>query len=318
MKHKLIGLGLLAVVAAGCNKEKIFPDFEYQTVYFPYQSPVRTVTFGEDIVNTDLDNQGKIRIFAATGGVYFAKEDVNIEVSVDNTLLGNGMTFGAGGHDIIPMPQKYFNLAADRIVIPKGNLAGGVEVQLTDQFFADPLAVSNTYVIPLRMNSVTNADSILVGKDYVLYAVKYINKWHGNYLRRGNDVYTGSLTQTIARRTQFVENNEVKRMSTKSMTELELPLTFRDNGGNNVNCTLLLTFDANERCTVTSLTNGVTASGSGRFEKRGEKNSWGNRDRDAVYLNYEVNLPNFKVTTLDTLVMRDRGVAMETFTPVQK
>lgn len=318
MKKKFLGLCFAVAVLSACNKEKIFPDYEYQTVYFAYQYPVRTVTFGEDIFNTDLDNQGKIKIFAATGGVYFAKSDVNISVAVDNTLLGNGMTFTPGGEDILPMPDKYFTLADNKIVIPKGQLSGGVEVQLTDQFFADPLSIKNKYVIPLRIINVTNADSILPQKNFVLYAVKYVNKWHGNYLRRGNDVFTGSVNQTVARRTQFVENNEVKRMNTRSLTELELPLTFKDNVGNNINCTLLLTFDGSDNCTIKSVTNNITATGTGKFVKRGEKNSWGNKDRDALYLNYQVDLPNFRVATTDTLVMRDRAVTMETFNPVRK
>jgi hypothetical protein len=52
--------------------------------------------------------------------------------------------------------------------------------------------------------------------------------------------------------------------------------------------------------------------------KKGEKNSWGNKDRDALYLKYEVNLGSMKVSTTDTLVMRDRTVTMETFSPVAK
>ncbi|HEX9152530.1 MAG TPA: DUF5627 domain-containing protein [Flavobacterium sp.] len=52
--------------------------------------------------------------------------------------------------------------------------------------------------------------------------------------------------------------------------------------------------------------------------KRGEKNSWGSKDRDALYLDYTVNLASFKVATNDTLVLRDRGVKAETFNPVLK
>ena len=114
---------------------------------------------------------------------------------------------------IRPMPRDYYTLASNQILIKKGEISGGVEVQLTDKFFADPLAIENNYVIPLIMTTVVNADSILSGKpliagtkprrldlqwdilskDYVLYAVKYINTWHGYYLRRGKDVMTGSF-----------------------------------------------------------------------------------------------------------------------------
>jgi len=265
MNRSILVSLLLLTILGSCNKEITFPDFEYQTVYFAYQYPVRTVTFGEDVFNTDLDNQKKVKIFATTGGVYYAKSDVNIKVAVDNTLLGNGMIFGPNGGDIIAMPPKYFSLASENIVIPKGELTGGVEVQLTDEFFADPLAIKNAYVIPLRMTNVTNADSILYNKDFIMYAVKYVNHWHGNYLRRGRDVFTGGINQTISRRTQYIENNEVKKLTTKSLTEIEFPIIYKDNTGANINCTLLLKFDASGKCTISSLTSNITATGTGNL-----------------------------------------------------
>ena len=37
---------------------------------------------------------------------------------------------------------------------------------------------------------------------------------------------------------------------------------------------------------------GVTATGTGKFVQDGEKNSWGNKDRDAIYLKYTVDFSN--------------------------
>ena len=52
------------------------------------------------------------------------------------------------------------------------------------------------------------------------------------------------------------------------------------------------------------------------FVKNGEKKSWGNKDRNALYLDYTVDLAGGKkYVTKDTLVVRDRGVKMETFSP---
>jgi hypothetical protein len=303
---------------ASCNKTAEFPDYKYQTVYFAYQYPVRTITFGEDIFNTDLDNQGKCKIMATTGGVYYSKKDVHIGIAVDNALLGTGLRFGVGKDEIIAMPNNYYSLAADHITIPEGGLTGGVEVQLTDAFFNDPLSIKNTYVIPLRMMSKSNADSILAGKDFILYAVKYVNPYHGNYLRRGKDVITGSVNQTIVRHKQYVEDDDVNKLSTRKMKEIEFPVVLKDKNGVNVTCTLLLTFDTSGNCTVSAATGTFTATGSGKFVKKGEKNSWGSKDRDAIYLNYTITLPDMNVATTDTLVMRDRAVTMETFVPVAK
>ena len=112
----------------------------------------------------------------------------------------------------------------------------------------------------------------------------------------------------------------MNKLSTVSLSKLNFPVVFKNATGNNVNCTLQLTFDASENCTITSITAGVTASGSGKFVKKGDKNSWGGKDRDALYLDYTVNLTaqNMVVATKDTLVMRDRAIALETIVPVYK
>jgi hypothetical protein len=43
---------------------------------------------------------------------------------------------------------------------------------------------------------------------------------------------------------------------------------------------------------------------------------WGNEKRDVLYLKYKVDFGTTTHNLTDTLVMRDRGVKMETFTPV--
>ncbi len=52
-----------------------------------------------------------------------------------------------------------------QIIVPVGKVLGGVEVQFTDAFFYDPKTIQTAYVIPLRMTSVQNADTILVFGD---------------------------------------------------------------------------------------------------------------------------------------------------------
>lgn len=317
MKKFLIPVILLALLAS-CNKKREFPDYEYQTVYFAYQYPVRTITLGEDIFNTDLDNQHKFKIMATTGGVYYSKKDVAIPITIDNSLLSTPLLFKSGGDEILALPANYYSLASNQIVIPKGGLTGGVEVQLTDAFFNDPKAIKNTYVVPMRMSNKGNVDSILAGKDFILYAIKYVNPWHGNYLRRGKDVITGTVNQTNIRHQQYVENDEVNKLSTRSMKEVEFPVVYKDAAGTNIYGTLLLTFDDAGKCSVSSASSNITATGNGAFVKRGEKNSWGSKDRDAIYLNYQVNLTGMQVASTDTLVLRDRAVTMETFSPVAK
>ena len=326
--------GIIMLLLSSCqNQEVEFPDFKYSTVYFAYQYPVRTIVLGEDVYDNSLDNEHKCKIYATMGGVYENKKKINIDFVVDNTLCEK--LHYANGSDVIPMPSAYYSLGGGVISLDK-KLMGAVDVQLTDAFFADPKAIENTYVIPLRMTKVTNADSILSGipkvsnaprtnsaywdilpKDYVLYCVKFINPWHANYLRRGKDVISdGANSTTKVRHSQYVENDEISSLKTVSLTSVDFPVTVVNETGVNTTCTLALSFNNQGVCSVSSKTSGFTASGNGTFVKDGEKKSWGNKDRDAIYLDYSISMTGGKTyVTKDTLVVRDRGVKMETFTP---
>lgn len=336
---KLVFILLVLITLFSCeNQDWEFDDFDYTTTYFAYQYPVRTIVLGEDIFDTTLDNQHKCKIMAATGGAYTNKNDIVIDFKVDNTL-GENLLFKDNNEDIMVMPSNYYSLASNQIKIPKGEISGGVEVQLNDAFFADPLSIKRTYVIPLVMTGAQQVDSILRGnstlsnpnrlnpadwnvspKDYTLYAVKFINTWHANYLRRGKDIVKGktdpSLDKTIIRHKQFVEKDEVCNLSTRSLNIAEFPLDIQDKDGYNVDCTLLLTFDDSGKCTISSEDYPVT--GTGQFVEKGEKNSWDGKDRNALYLSYEIDLNDIKYITTDTLVVRDRGISLETYIPILK
>ncbi len=336
MKKLFFCLIVISAFLSCKNAEREFPDSDKSVVYFSYQYPVRTITMGEDIFDTSLDNQRKFIIMATWGGGYTNKKDVVIGFEVDPSIAAN-VNYKNGG-EVKVMPSNYYTLASNRMIIPKGSVSGGVEVQLTDAFFNDPLAIKRNYVIPLVMRSVDGADVILRGqtqlqnpnriiasdwstvpKDYVFYAVKYINTWDANYLRRGLDlVTTAGVTEKVIRHQTYVESDEVKKLNTLSLSNLEMPLTFKNASNVNVPVSLQLQFDNTGKCVITSLTPSVTATGTGQFVKRGEKKSWGDQDRDALYLNYDVTVGTKQYSTKDTLVVRDRGVAKETFEVIPK
>lgn len=330
----ILSAGIFTMLMFSCENQPIdFPDYEYSAVYFAYQYPVRTIVLGEDIFDNSLDNEHKCKIFATMGGVYENTERIDIGIALDNSLCNN-LTFG-NGSPVLAMPSNYYSLASEQITLDMSML-GGVEVELTDAFFADTLSVLNTYVIPVKITDVTNADSILSGtpkfddaarcnatdwdvlpKDYVLYCVKFINPWHANYLRRGRDVISGSgLDSVIIRHADFVEYDQVNSMTTVSMNTVKFPVSVLDASKTNVTCDLLLTFDDQDQCTVSTNTAGFTASGNGAFVKEGDKNSWGNQDRNVIYLDYTIDLTGRTYVSKDTLVVRDRDVSVETFTPV--
>jgi hypothetical protein len=328
-------------------------------VYFAYQYPVRTITLGEDYVNDNsLDNEHKCQILATMSGVREIKNDVKIGFKVDNSLCNN-LT------NVKVMPSNYYSLSSNsEMVIKKGSkFMGGVVVTLTDAFFADKDALKTTYVIPLVMTDVANADKILTGtptvtatnpnrvvssdwevlpKDYILYAVKYINTWDAFYLRRGIDKITdnGKETTTV-RHKEYVEKDELIKLNSLSFNELEFPLPYQSKNGINLNMKIKLKFDSNQKCVIepieTSYTINVSETTSirvfniavnGQGEYKKNVDNWANKERDAMHLNYNVNYEveffekgvlsdhqTVKSSTMDTLVLRDRGIAPEFFTP---
>jgi len=324
------------------NDINSFPDFKYTTVYFPYQSPVRTIELGKDyVVDNSGDNAHNCLIEATMGGVYSNSKNITITVAVDNTLPANLKFANANGNLVLPMPANYYTLdPSNQIVINSGVMSAGIKVHLNDAFFADPLSLKNTYVIPLRMTKVVNADSILSGKttlsapspfiaanwviapkNYILFAVKYINPWHGNYLRRGKDAATGSsLDTTLIYHQPYVEYDQVVGMSSLSLSAVKLSLTTRNKGSLiNLPYDLQLTVDNAGKITVANVANTTptyTVTGTGEYVTDGDM--WSGIKRDVMHLSYQVNFTGATPTIhsfKDTIVLRDRGMKFETFVP---
>lgn len=331
---------ILSLFTACHNQDWEFPDYDYTTVYFAYQTPVRTLILGEDIYDNTLDNAHKCKIMATMGGVYENKKDRTLDVVVDNSLCENLRFDSLAGASVMPMPADYYSLPADmKIVIPSGSLTGGIEVQLKDAFFADPTSCKKTYVIPLRIAAVTNADSILSGssmvanpdprvaadwsiqpKNYILYCVKYVNPWNGAYLRRGIDVGTGNgnpaLDTTAIYHNQYVERDQVVKMKTLSMDEVSLSMITKDKGTKeNMPFELRIKIDNAGKCTVSNPESAsYKITGSGEFVNDGDM--WGGEKKDVMRLKYQIDFGTSTHTFTDTLVMRDRQVVIETFDPV--
>lgn len=170
-------------------------------------------------------------------------------------------------------------------------------------------------------NRCIDSDWSITPKDFVLCAVKYVNPWHANYLRRGVDQITGEgVTTTHVRHKQYVENDELVNTITHSLTQCTLPLTINNQESYSVNYNLLLSFSNDGSCTISGGSDAYEISGLGKFVSKGEKNSMGGLDRDALYLDYNVNFKELRLqyATKDTLVVRDRGIVLEYFSVEKK
>ena len=310
-------LALMASFTACENGDQAFDDYEGgTTAYFAYQSPVRTIVLGDDEYDTTLDKAHKLKILATFGGSYNGR-NATVNVAVDNSLCDN-LTF-ADGTQVKAMPKEYYQLSTTAFNF-NGGMNGGTEVQLTDAFFKDPDAVKNTYVIPLVMQNQTGFDRIATGtlkegktgsrtnasiwetapRDYVMYCVKYQNKYSGWWLTNHNTS------------TDNIEKASKVQITTRTLNSSVYTVEFQE-GSNILKADLLLTFDDKENCTITSLTDGVKATGSGSWADNGI-HSWNNKDRDLMELNAEITFAGgVKKNLNEKLVWWRSGVSKEEF-----
>lgn len=320
--------GLAAASLTGCHNADIeFGDYDIQTVYFARQTPVRTITLGEDVYSTDLDNQHRFEVYARVAGVESNKKDRTIYLEVDNSLC-DGLKFDDGSA-VTPLPNNYYELDDSKIVIKKGEVTDCVGVHLTDAYFADPLAPTLHYVLPLKIASAT--DSILDGKGYTLYALKYKNKYTGCWLNQGKDEITlpDGTTETKSRYAEYWEYADLCYFTTDALNVARYKVSYNatvydEKGKSTIStktCDLILTFNSDETCTVTTDTDGCTVNGSGLWEYHDEPLAWNKADRDRITLNYTIGYTyesageqvTTTVKTSETLVMRDRQNSLEDF-----
>ena len=217
MKTKMIILLIAVMSIMACENQDIeFGDYEYTAAYFPFQTPARSLILGKyDLGVNENDNNSKFEIGVTMTGVYSNKENRSIHYQVAPELLD-------GVENVVALPENYYSIQTPSpVTIPEGSVKGKIEVQLTDAFFDDPLSFAPVetvnYVVPMLITEVENLDSLLVGKpldgivnpsrliaedwehtpkDYILYGIKFINKYHAIYLRRGADVMTNASNET--------------------------------------------------------------------------------------------------------------------------
>ena len=337
MKTRFLMLLAFVVVFAACeNQENDFDDFGSTAVYFPFQTPARTIIQGRyDLGINENDNNQKFEISLTMGGVF--TNDVNRRVGfrLAPELLSDV-------ENVTELPQNYYTIETESpVTIPSGSIKGKISVQLTDAFFDDPLSFAGDndvhYVVPLKITNYENLDSLLTGvklvdnpikirdedwdplpKDYTLFGIKFMNEYQGIYLRRGADVMTngaGEVT-TSEYRAEFIERDELTNLTTTGRSNVSYINRVRRgelNSPGDVSIELL--FSSDDTCTVVSSGDDpYNVSGSGRFVEDGDE--WGGERRNVIYLDYTytdaVNSETHAVR--DTLVIRNRDVKFEEFT----
>ncbi len=342
MKRLIILLMLPAVMLSCSNHDRVFDDFDTQTLYFPNQYPVRTLSLGNDILDNSIDRQHKFTISVLVGGFYENNDrDWRVNFEIDETLVPDDYLKNPKGAFLKALPREYYTLSPDaQVTIPKGSFEGKITVSLTDAFFEDPLAITGCYVVPLRITGSPDTENILHGtpndlapvpadphvtsqwdvlpKDYTLFGVKYVNPYHGDWLRRGKTYVrdaSGQVVNTITYHAEHTEYNTVATLTTTALNQASTSVTI-----DNTTLKLSISADDDQNLSVNSTSTAAYTYlyGSGKYKEYGD--SWGGTPenptpRDAIYLDYFFQKGDLTYEAIDTLVFRDRNISFEATRP---
>ena len=356
MKNKLIIVIALVMTLVACeNQDRTFPDFGSTSVYFPFQTPARTLILGKyDLGFNENDNNYRFEIGLTMSGVYENTRDRQVSFELAPDLI-DAATLGVDTVNVKALPASYYTIEqTSPLTIPAGSIKGRIPVQLTDAFFEDPLAIAEEndvhYVIPVRITGFQELDSLLTGvpavynpikirnedwttlpKDYTLYGIKFINKYSGTHLRRGESTVvgssqsikydpsgaileTGDLTsydETSIYRSEFVVQDELDTIFTAGLKKaINSNLIRRPSAiASNKTLSLALTFNDNEDIVITNAdeNSNIVVTGTGSFVEDGDE--WGGQARNVIYLDYQ-----FQEQEVETTEQRVFGRLVSTTT----
>ena len=337
MKQIFYFLSIITLLSACTNQDVEFPDFAYQAVYFPYQTPVRSLMLGDEVEgDNSIDLEHAFSIGASIGGMYENTKERIVTIKFAPELASN--IKDGSGVVLQLLPASYYNATFDKIVIPAGSFFGKLRVNLTDAFFTDPLTTSLNYVIPLIITDATG-DSVLRGsrvpsvaspdpriasdwlvppKNYVLFGVKYINPTHGVYLLRGKRTNKANAQDVVPYSARFIDDNDMTTLTTKSLTENYMSTvggTFKE--ASNPKYSMLLTFNKDSKSVTVSQKSSTTVgvTGTGKFYSKSDPESEGynNKKHRTIYLDYTYVDGANTYQVKDSLVFVDTDMKFEEF-----
>jgi hypothetical protein len=220
---KIITVALfLAIGLTSCYKDYI-EDFDYTSVYFPYQIDVRTFVVGEGM---------KIEVGAALAGLRENRQDRIVNFTIDNSLINPtvlaAMKVGAGYiKDAVatvtalkPMPASYYTISDNsKFQIKAGNHMGSVVIKADSAaFLKDTTTLYPGYALPFYITS-ADADSVRGAKRSAVIALKYENMLFGNYWHGGVTIVKDATGKVVKTTNYFtsIPTPEIKIMNLKTV-----------------------------------------------------------------------------------------------------
>ncbi len=195
---KILALIILSVAMISCYEDYLV-DYPYTATYFYLQQDVRTFVVGEGM---------KFKVGVTMGGVSDNRINRNVSFTLDNSLITPqllaGMKIASQGYikdatakvtAFQALPANFYTLSnTSKFVIESGWYTGTIDVKADSlAFTADSVNTTRkaTYVLPFKITSCPEIDSILPGKNTNVIGVMLENKLFGNYWHGGQAVVSG-------------------------------------------------------------------------------------------------------------------------------
>lgn len=253
-----IALSLIALV--GCEPyEDFIKDYDYSAVYFGSQQPLRT------LVAREGEDKLEFKLGVVLAGLRENKQNHWATFEIDPALLPQIDT----AHKLKMLPADWYTLSVtdNKIVIPKGAFLGDFTISIDKaKFTADPLSLSTTYAIPVRILE-TSADSILRGnaivarKDYTVLVVKYISENSGTYYVKGEQIELDASGNEIADTKKSYFHVDWSQNTTRDLTNITLADCEMKGLGTEISEKMLVTFGVDKAVTLSTVSLAVTDLG---------------------------------------------------------
>lgn len=312
----LITFTVGSLVFFSCEKyEEYVKDFDYTSVYFASQKPLRTII-------ADGDMQFKIGV--VLGGKRENNQVETVAFRIDTSLFSDSVRWGKdattmgllSGFELLP--EAYYTLSNNTtFTIPKGDILGEVTVTLNQELFtADTLSLMPYYALPLIIYE-TSADSILQGeyddlgnaiipaKDFSVIVIKYVDEEEGNYYHKGVDhTYNGSsLVSTTSYSFKDLSKNDTWTLSTTAIGEYATSGIADKEGSHSMKLVVNNDNTVTIKNVTTSPINNIVG-GNSTYDVASR----------TFYLNYQYDASGNTHKITDTLVFRDFRLQYEEWT----
>lgn len=273
-------LALVAMLFSCEGYEDYIYDYDYTSVYFGSQTPIRTIVADGDMT---------FEFGVTMGGVRENNEEIWTTFEIDETLID---TYDTDGSYTL-MPEEYYTLSDEStFTIESGEYIGAVTCTIDqDLFTADPLAYDETYVIPVQLIE-TSADTILSEMDYSVILVKYVSPYSGTYYSKGVQYTLDADGNSIDTITFY--DADLSQNDTKVFTTLGVNYITTTSFGDNISGDMELTINDDNSVTVSS--DDVTIDS--------DDNCTYDEDESIFYLNIQLTKSGTSYSVSDTLVLR--------------